>query len=429
MKTKAVRIYGVNDLRLEEFELAEIRDDEILARIVSDSICMSSHKLALQGDAHKRVRAGLKENPAIIGHEFCGVLEKVGSKWAGKFRAGDRFAIQPALNYPDKNGAATLWAPGYSYQYIGGDATYVIIPKEVMEMDCLLSYNADNFFMGSLSEPVSCIAGAFHAQYHTRGGSYVHDMGIVEGGSLALLASVGPMGLGAIDYAIHADRRPKRVVVTDIDDSRLKRAQELLRVEEAAKQGVELVYVNTKDCGDPVEQLKQINGNKLFDDVFVFAPVRPVLEMGNKLLGHDGCLNFFAGPTDTEFSALFNFYNVHYESHHIVGTSGGNTDDMRESLAMMAAGTLNPVFMITHIGGLDAVSQTTIDLDKIPGGKKLVYTHKKLPLTAIKDFGAKGKEGGGLAALFLGLDKICTNRQSLWCKEAEDYLLANAPDI
>ncbi|MDR2470935.1 MAG: zinc-binding dehydrogenase [Treponema sp.] len=430
MKTKAVRIHGAGDIRLDEFELPEIKDDEILARIVSDSICMSSHKLALQGEKHKRIRYDLSKRPCIIGHEFCGVLEKVGSKWADKFRAGDRFAIQPALNYPDETGAATLWAPGYSYEYIGGDAAFIIIPKEVMEMDCLLSYGADNFFMGSLAEPVSCVVGAFHAQYHTRSGSYVHDMGIVEGGSLALLASVGPMGLGAIDYAIHAPRKPRRVIVTDIDDARLARAAELLTVEAAAKNGVELVYINTKDLSDPVEHLKKVNGGKLFDDVFVFAPVRPVLELGDALLGRDGCLNFFAGPTDSAFTASFNFYNVHYESHHIVGTSGGNTDDMKESLSMMAAGELNPVFMITHVGGLDSVVQTTLDLDKIPGGKKLVYTHKKLPLTAIADFAEQGRaNAGGLGPLYTALAEICGRNRGLWSREAEEYLLAQGPDI
>jgi len=291
MKTKAVRIYGVNDLRLEEYELPEIKDDEILARIVTDSICMSSHKLALQGAAHKRVRYDLQKQPCIIGHEFCGVLEKIGAKWAHQFKEGDRFAIQPALNYPDKDGKATLWAPGYSFEHIGGNATFIIIPKEVMEMNCLLPYMADNFFMGSLSEPVSCIVGAFHAQYHTTGGSYVHSMGIKEGGTLALLAGVGPMGLGAIDYAIHAPRRAARVIVTDIDEARLKRAEELLTIEEAKKNGVELIYVNTKAVNDPVACLKERNGGKLFDDVFVFAPVKQVIEMGDALLGSDGCLS------------------------------------------------------------------------------------------------------------------------------------------
>jgi threonine dehydrogenase-like Zn-dependent dehydrogenase len=430
MKTKAVRIHGVNDLRLDEFELPEIRDDEILARIVSDSICMSSHKLAMQGDKHKRVRSDLARRPIIIGHEFCGVIEKVGAQWAGKFKTGAKFAIQPAINYPDSNGVATLWSPGYSYEYIGGDATYVIIPKEVMEMNCLLDYQADNYYMGSLAEPISCIAGAFHAQYHTRGGSYVHSMGIVEGGSLALLAGVGPMGLGAIDYAIHNPRRPSRLVVTDIDDSRLARAGQLLSPEEAKKYGIELVYVNTKGIDDPAAHLKTLNGGKLYDDVFVFAPVKPVLEMGDALLGHDGCLNFFAGPTDTGFSAGFNFYNVHYESHHLVGTSGGNTDDMNESLAMMAKGELNPLFLVTHIGGLNAVPRTTIDLDKIPGGKKLIYTHKKMELTAIDDFAAKGKsDASGLGPFYTKLAEICGRHKGLWNREAEHYLLENAPAI
>lgn len=420
MKTKAVRIHGVNDLRLEEFELPAIKDDEILARIVSDSICMSSHKLAMQAEKHKRVRHDLAKNPVIIGHEFCGVIEEVGSKWAGSFKQGQKFAIQPALNYQ-----GTLWAPGYSYEYTGGDATYVIIPNEVMECGCLLEYKADNFFMGSLSEPVSCIVGAYHAQYHTRGGSYVHEMGIREGGSVALLASVGPMGLGAIDYAIHAPRRASRVIVTDIDPARLERAARIITVAEAARNGVELIYVNTKEIADPVAYLQKLNGGKLFDDVFVFAPVKPLVEMADKLLGTDGCLNFFAGPTDTSFSATLNFYNVHYETHHLVGTSGGNTDDMVESLEMMAAGTLNPVSMITHVGGLNAVAPTTINLDKIPGGKKLIYTHKKLELVALSDFAAMGTR----SPFYAELARIVASHDMLWCKEAEDWLLANAPDI
>jgi len=425
MKTRAIRLYGVNDLRLEEFELPEIQDNEILAKVVSDSICMSTHKLAMQGGKHKRIRHDLNKQQPIIGHEFCGSIEKVGARWAGQFTPGDKFAIQPALNYPDADGLPTLWAPGYSYEYTGGDATYIIIPKEVMEMNCLLSYHADNFYMGSLAEPVSCVVGAFHAQYHTRSGSYVHSMGIAEGGSMALLAGVGPMGLGAIDYAIHNLRKPSRLVVTDIDDKRLNRAARLLSPEEAKRNNVELLYVNTGELTEPVDHLRRLNGGNPYDDVFVFAPVKPVLEMGDRLLGRDGCLNFFAGPTDIAFSANLNFYNVHYESHHIVGTSGGNTDDMNESLAMMAEGHLNPVFMITHIGGLDSAAKATIDLDKIPGGKKLIYTHKRLPLTAIDDFESLGKTD----PFFAKLAEICYRHGNLWNVEAENYLLRNAPDI
>ena len=332
MKTTAVRLYGKEDLRLETFDLPEITENEILARIISDSICMSSFKAAEQGAAHKRVPDDVADNPIIIGHEFCGEIVEVGAKWQDQFKAGDRFAIQPAINYK-----GSLAAPGYSYKYIGGDATYIVIPSEVMETGSLLAYKGEAFFHGSLAEPVSCVIGAFHAQYHTTNGCYEHKMGIVEGGKMAILAGVGPMGLGAVDYAIHGPRRPKLLVVTDIDDARLARAATLYTVEDAKANGVELVYLDT-GCADAVEKLMEISGNTGYDDVMCFAPVRPVVEQGDRILGRDGCLNFFAGPLDPQFRAEFNFYNVHYASTHIVGTSGGNTDDMREALELMAAG-------------------------------------------------------------------------------------------
>ena len=413
MKTKAVRLYGKNDLRLEEFELPELKNDEILARVVSDSLCMSSYKAATQGEDHKRVPNNVAENPVIIGHEFCGELIEVGEKWKDQFRPGQKFSIQPALNYK-----GTLDAPGYSFQYIGGDATYIIIPNEVMEMGCLLPYEGDSFFGGSLSEPLSCVAGTFHAMYHTVRGSYAHEMGIKNGGSMAVLAGVGPMGLAAIDYILHCDRKPSLLVVTDIAQDRLDRAARILSKEEAARNGITLHYLNTADM-DAKQALLDLNGGKPYDDVLVFAPVPSIAELGDSLLGEDGCLNFFAGPSDPNFSAKFNFYNVHYAGTHVVGTSGGNTEDMKESLDMMAKGQLDPAILVTHIGGLNCVPETTLNLPKIPGGKKLIYTHIDLPLTAIADFEELGKEN----PLFAKLHQVCQNNNGLWCAEAERILL------
>ncbi len=418
MKTKAVRLYGKNDLRLDEFELPELKDNEILAKIVSDSICMSSYKAQSQGSDHKRVPDDISENPIIIGHEFCGEIIEVGSKWKDEFKPGQQYSIQPALNYK-----GSLDAPGYSFRYIGGAATHIIIPSEVMEMGCLLPFESDAFFIGSLAEPMSCIAGAMHANYHTTQGSYIHEMGIKEGGQMALLAGVGPMGLGFIDYTLNCDRRPSRLVVTDIDDARLKRAASIYTVELAAERGVELIYMNTGNMDDPVSELiGHTDNNTGFDDVFVMAPVKPVVEQGDRILGKDGCLNFFAGPSSTDFSAVLNFYDVHYGAHHLVGTSGGNTDDMREVISMMAEGSINPVALITHIGGLDSVVETTKNLPDIPGGKKLIYTQINLPLTALDDFKEKGQSN----PLFKALGEIIAKTNNLWSPEAEKYLLENA---
>jgi threonine dehydrogenase-like Zn-dependent dehydrogenase len=356
----------------------------------------------------------------MVGHEFCGEIIEVGKRWKESFKEGQRFSIQPALNYK-----GSLYAPGYSYPYIGGAATYIVIPKEVMEMGCLLDYQGDAFFYGSLAEPMSCIVGAFHAAYHTRTGKYIHDMDIKEGGAMAILAGVGPMGLGAIDYAIHRERKPSVLTVTDIDQTRLDRAASIYTVEEAAEQGVTLRYVNTKELDNPEETLISYTDGKGYDDVFVFAPVKPVVEQGNRILGRDGCLNFFAGPTDPSFSANFNFYNVHYLSHHIVGTSGGNTEDMVESLTMMANSTINPSAMITHIGGLGSVVDTVLDLPNIPGGKKLIYTNIDLPLTGIADFASLGEKD----PMFKTLSETVERNNGLWCREAEEFLLENSRAI
>ena len=70
MKTRAVRLYGEMDLRMEEFELPEMKEGEILAMVVSDSLCASTYKAAKQGSAHERVPADVAENPVIVGHEF-----------------------------------------------------------------------------------------------------------------------------------------------------------------------------------------------------------------------------------------------------------------------------------------------------------------------------------------------------------------------
>ena len=417
MKTTAVRLYGKEDLRLEEFELPPIKDNEILAQVISDSICMSSYKAAKQGADHKRVPNDIDKNPTLIGHEMSGRLVEVGKIWQDKFKPDMKFSIQPALNYKGSQDA-----PGYSYRYIGGDATYIIIPNEVMEMNCLLPFSGQGYFPASLSEPVSCIAGAFHATYHSEPGSYAHEMGISEGGSLALLAAAGPMGLGALDYALHAGRKPSLIVVTDIDDKRLSRAATFFPPEKVAEEGVTLIFCNTREIEDVPGHLIELSGGQGFDDVFVFAPVAPVVETGDRILGRNGCLNFFAGPTDAAFAARVNFYNIHYSGTHVVGTTGGNTDDMIEALALMSARKVNPAMMVTHVGGLNAVVETTLNLPKIPGGKKLIYTNIEMELTAIDEF----KQRGAQDPLFAKLAEIVDAHDGLWSVEAEEHLLKNA---
>ncbi len=413
MKTKAVRMYGTRDLRLEEFELPEIKDDEILVKVMSDSICMSTYKLVEQGKKHKRAPQNIDTNPIIIGHEFAGVIVEVGAKWQDQFKPGQKFAQQPALNYK-----GSLASPGYSYEYFGGACTYCVIPHEVMELGCLMNYDGDSFFEASLGEPMSCIIGGYHANYHTNKRNYEHSMGTKEGGNILIMGGCGPMGLGAVSYGIQFENRPKRIVVTDVSDERIARAKEMITEEQAKANGVELLYVNTAAMEDPIEELMAITEGHGYDDVFVYVPIKQVAEMGDKLLAFDGCMNFFAGPTDNQFKAEINLYNAHYTSTHILGTTGGNNDDLIEANRLAAAGKIEPAVMVTHVGGINSIAEATLNLPNIPGGKKLTYTQFDMPLTALDDFEELGKTD----PLFAKLNETCRRNKGMWNAEAEKIL-------
>lgn len=418
MNTKAVRIYGVKDLRLEEFELPTMKDDEIEARIVTDSLCMSTYKVSNQGEKHKKLPNDLKNHPVIMGHEFCGVITKVGEKWKHLYKPGDRFVAQPNL------GRADTFSLGYSFPYVGGEATNVVIMNEAIEKGCLLPYKGEGFFEGALVEPLSCIVAGFKANFHLRDrNDYDHTMGIREGGALAILGGTGPMGFLAIDYAIHNEKRPKHLVVTGRTQSKLDMAKRLYPVEEAAKYGVTLTYVLTADEDDIVEELKALTPDaKGFDDIFLMAAKERLVTQAEQLLAYDGCLNFFAGPADSKFASTINFYNIHYNATHFVGTSGSNTQDMKDAIALIENKTVNVAKIATHIMGLNHVCESILNLPKMPGGKKIVYSGKEFPVTDVSAFGENNE-------LEKHLKELVDAHDGLWNAEAEQYFLEHAKDI
>ena len=412
MLARAARIHGRDKIAVSEIELPDIGPDELLLRVVSSSMCLSTYKALSLGEDHKRVPEDVSAAPAITGHEFAGVLEGVGADLAGTFAEGQRVAILPTMGLPSG------YSPGYSYPFFGGDATYCIVPKVAIDKGCVLPYDSDYFANGSLAEPMSCIIGAFHASYHTEPLVWQHEMGIRTGGSLALLGCGGAMGAGALDYALHGPYRSALVVAVDVNAERLARLRGLFPPEEAARHGVRLEYVDATGI-DVVEELRSISGGRGFDDVMVFAAHRGLVETADALLAQDGCLNFFAGPTDKGFSASLNLYNVHYEGTHVVGTSGGSRTDMEESLRMSAAGTLNPSKMVTHVGGLDAVPDALRGLPDFTGGKILIYPHADLELVAIEDLETLARTD----PRFAELARLTGQNDGIWNSDAETCLL------
>lgn len=417
MKTKGIRMHGAMDIRFEEFELPEINDDQVLLRVVTDSLCASTYKAVKQGTMHKRVPPDISENPVIIGHEMCGEIIKVGKNLESKWSVGEKAVIQPALKLDSG------YDPGYSYTMIGGNTLYAVVPEIVLERNCLLPYTGDAYFKGSLVESLACIIRGFKGLYHTDYTNYIRTDGAKKDGKIAILGGAGPMGIGAVELAI-GYAGVKEVVVTDLSENRLNWAKEKCTPESAEKRGVKLTYVNTSDIEDVTGYLKEIS-NGGFDDVFVMVPVPALFTMAEEICREDGCVNFFAGPAIHNMQGSLNLYRVHYDGIHVVGTAGSIPSDMEDIIKLIENDKINPSCLVSHICGLKAVPDAIMAMEKPSGAKKVCYNEIDIPLIAISDL----KEFGKTNDFYGKLAEIVDKNSGLWCKEAEDYLLENGPRI
>ena len=134
---------------------------------------------------------------------------------------------------------------------------------------------------------------------------------------------------------------------------------------------------------------------------------------------------FFAGPAVHDLQGSLNLYRVHYDGIHVVGTAGSIPQDTVETISLIEDKKINAGALVSHIMGLDAVIDAVFGLEKPNGSKKVCYCQLSLPLTAISDFAKLGETD----PMFKMLDEIVKRNGGVWCKEAEDYLLVNAPKI
>jgi len=410
MKTKAIRLHGANDIRLEEFDLPQITADEVLIRVVSDSVCAPTYKAIRQGASHKRVPDNVAENPVIIGHEMCGEIVEVGENLKNDWQIGQKVVIQPALKLQSG------FDPGYSYPYIGGNTLYAVVPKVVLERGCLLPYDGDSYFAGSLAEALGCCIRGFKGFYHTDYTTYKRTDGAKKKGRIAILGGAGPMGIGCVELAIgYAD--VSQVVVTDINQERLDYAEKMCQTDKA---DIDLQFVNTSDA----DYLIEISDGG-FDDVFVMVPVPELFSTAEKICREDGCVNFFAGPPIHDMPGSLNLYRVHYDGIHVVGTAGSIPEDMTDVLQLIEENKINAGALVSHILGMKAVPDTLYAMEKPNGAKKVCYNELDIPLIAIADL----EKYANTDEMYAVLAQIVKKNGGMWCAEAEKYLLAHAPRI
>ena len=417
MKTRAVRLHGANDIRVEDFELPEVGAGEVLIKVETDTVCASTYKAVIQGSNHKRVPPDISENPVIIGHELAGTVVKPGRDVADRFPVGMNVVIQPALKLDSG------YDPGYSYRFVGGNTVYAVVPEIVLERNCLIPYGGDSFYKGSLVEAIGCVLRAFKGLYHTDYTNYVRTDGAKKGGRIAILGGAGPMGLASVELAINY-AGCKQVVVTDLNQERLDYANRMYSTEYARERGVDLRYVNTADHEDPVAYLKEISEGG-FDDCFVMVPVPALLTQGEAICREDGCINFFAGPPVHDLQGSLNLYRIHYDGIHLVGTAGSIPEDTLDVIKLIEDGTIDPSGMVSHVMGLKDIPDSIFAMKTPSGAKKVCYNELDIPCIELEKLDEWAEKG----PLYKGLYEIVSRNGGKWSAEAEKYLLENAPRI
>ena len=136
-------------------------------------------------------------------------------------------------------------------------------------------------------------------------------------------------------------------------------------------------------------------------------------------MAEDGCLNFFAGPVDSNLSAKVNFLsNSLFQNAY-----GWIYRQYPERSCLCAAVNRTGKIAASSYGNTywrsGKCSRGYFKSSENSRRKKTNYTQTDLPLTAIQDFRELGKEN----ELFRKLADACDVHQGCWNGEAEKILL------
>ena len=99
-KSQTWNLYGagLESLKLEPMPIPQPADDQLLVRIDAVGICASDWKMISQGSAHARMKGrDLAKEPTVPGHEVSMTVVAVGAGLEGRYRAGERYAVQAEI--------------------------------------------------------------------------------------------------------------------------------------------------------------------------------------------------------------------------------------------------------------------------------------------------------------------------------------------
>jgi threonine dehydrogenase-like Zn-dependent dehydrogenase len=208
-----------------------------------------------------------------------------------------------------------------------------------------------------------------------------------RGGTCWLPGGAGAMGQMHTQLAVEAENGPARILVSDLDDSRIAAVTRLLgpRIRE---RGIVFETLNPKHFPTPDAFAEAVAkfAPAGFDDIVMLVPVIPVINAATRNLGRNGLMNIFAGiPAGQEGS--LNVGSIVRSGARFIGSSGSLTAHLRHSLDLVERGQLNPATALAALGGMHALKEGLegVANARFPGKTVIFPNCPDLPLTPVGD--------------------------------------------
>ena len=320
----ALRFYAPEDLRLEDVPEPTCGTDEVKIRVKNCSTCGTDVKIRKNG--HQNLTP-----PRIIGHEIAGEVVEVGSGVAGDWKPGDRVQVIAAVPCGKCHECRKGWMAvcqnqtSVGYQYDGGFAEYMIVPREVLAVDGMNRIpDGVGFAEASAAEPFAC---AINAQ---------EQLGIEPGDDVVIFGA-GPIGCMHVRIArgVHG---AGRIILVDINSERLKMSADAVQPD---------VVINASEV-NIVEEILKLTDGRGADVVITATPANVTQEQAVSMAARNGRISFFGGLPKTNPTITLDSNLVHYRQLHIHGANGSAPEHNRRALDYIASGEVPGADLITR---------------------------------------------------------------------------------
>jgi L-iditol 2-dehydrogenase len=318
---QALRFYAPQDVRLEDVPEPQCGPDEVKLRVRNCSTCGTDVKIFNNG--HQNISP-----PRTMGHEIAGEVVEVGAN-VGGWSVGDRAQVIAAVPCGECYECRKGWMAvcenqtSVGYQYEGGFAEYLIVPRQVLKVDGL-NRIPDNigFDEASVAEPFAC---AINAQ----------ELISVGAGDTVVVFGAGP--IGCIHIRLARANGAERVFLIDVNADRLKMSADAVQPDEV---------INGSEV-DVVERVKELTGGRGADVVITATAANIAQEQAIGMAARRGRISFFGGLPKTNPFIKCDSNLVHYRELMIMGANGSAPEHNKRALEYISTGKVPVKDLIT----------------------------------------------------------------------------------